>query len=141
MNRPDPPPSNRVVALPFFGVLTPRLTDTLIGACVMWQRQRKADGLPHDAELSDLVTALAGARRGPAGTSLDQRLPTADSEGMTTPRLLTYRETAARLCVSERQVKRLIASGLLRRVRICAAARVHVDELVEYMTTLRQEAS
>jgi len=139
--RPDQPPSNRVVALPFFGVLTPRLTDTLIGACVMWQRQRKSDGLPHDAELSDLVTALAGARRGLAGTSLDVDLPPSESGDMTDVCLLTYRETAARLSVSERQVKRLIASGLLRRVRIGAAARVHVDELVEYMTTLRQEAS
>jgi len=79
MPRPDQPPGN-VAALPFFSVLTPRLTDTLIGACVMWQRQRKADGLPHDAELSDFVTALAGARRGQAGTSLDERSTTGDSD-------------------------------------------------------------
>ncbi len=125
----------------FFGVLSPRLTDTLIGACVMWQRQRRADGLPHDPELSDFVTALAGARRGLAGTSLDGGKSPSKSGDMTDACLMTYRETAARLSVSERQVKRLIASGLLRRVRIGAAARVHVDELVEYMTTLRQEAS
>ncbi len=141
MPRRDQPPSNRVgAALPFFGVLTPRLTDTLIGAAVMWQRQRKADGLPHDSELSDFVTALAGARRGPAGTTLDESLSNADSDDVT-PRLLTYAEAAARLSVSQRQVKRLIASGLLRRVRIGTAARVHTDELTDYMTILRQEAS
>ena len=121
----------------FFGVLSPRLTDTLIGACVMWQRQRRADGLPHDPELSDFVTALAGARRGLAGTSLDASSPPGEGEIMPV-RLLTYSEAAARLSVSERQVKRLIASGLLRRVHIGTAARVHVDELVEYMTALRQ---
>lgn len=124
----------------FFGVLSPRLTDALIGACVMWQRQRRADGLPYDPELSDFVTALAGARRGQAGTPLDGDLP--PGEGAVMPvQLLTYSETAARLSVSERQVKRLIASGLLRRVRIGTAARVHTDELTDYMTTLRQEAS
>ena len=138
MPPPDQTPSN-AAALPFFGVLTPRLTDTLIGACVMWQRQRKADGLGHDAELSDLVTALAGARRGPAGTSVDQHSPTVDSED-TTPRLLTYRETAARLSVSERQVKRLVSQGRLQPVRLGAAARIHPADLDDYMTTLRQEA-
>lgn len=123
----------------FFGVLSPRLTDALIAACVTWQRQRRADGLPHDAEISDFVTALAGARRGLAGTSLDESL--SPGEGAVMPvRLLTYSETAARLSVSERQVKRLIAAGLLRRVHIGTAARVHTDELVEYMTALRQEA-
>ncbi len=125
---------------PFFGVLTPRLTDALIAACVTWQRQRRADGLPYDPEVSDFVTALAGARRGLAGTSFDETLPTGDSDDMPV-RLLTYAEAAARLSISERQVKRLIASGLLRRVRIGAAARVHTDELTDYMTTLRQEAS
>ena len=126
---------------PYFGVLSPRLVDALIGACVAWQRQRRADGLQPDPEVSDFTAALAGARRGLAGTPLDVPLQPTDSEDMTSPRLLTYSETAARLSVSERQVKRLIASGLLRRVRVGAAARVHTDELTDYLTTLRQEAS
>ena len=126
---------------PFFGVLSPRLVDALIGACVAWQRQRRADGMQPDPEVSDFVTALASARRGLAGTSLDADLQPVDSEVMSSPRLLTYAETASRLGVSERQVKRLIASGLLRRVRVGAAARVHTDDLTDYLTTLRQEAS
>lgn len=138
MPRPDQPPGN-VAGLPFFSVLTPRLTDTLIGACVMWQRQRKADGLPHDAELSDFVTALAGARRGQAGTSLDERSTTGDSDD--TRLLLTYREAAARLAISERHVKRLIKGGHLRRVHLGSAARVHHADLDAYATNLRQEAA
>ncbi len=125
---------------PFFGVLSPRLTDALIAACVTWQRQRRADGLAYDPEVSDFVTALASARRGLAGTSLDEQSPSGDSDDMPA-RLLTYSEAAARLSVSQRQVKRLIASGLLRRVRVGAAARVHTDDMTDYMTTLRKEAS
>ncbi len=137
MRRPDPPSNADPVA--FFLVVTPHLLDNLIGACVTFQRQRKVDGLTFDAELSDLVIALAGARPGPPGTSFDGRLPTGDSDDNRL--LLTYREAAARLAISERHLKRLIKGGHLRRVHLGSAARVHVTDLTAYTDNLREEAT
>lgn len=124
---------------PFFGILTPTLVDALIGACVGWQRQRRADGLHADPEVSDFVTTLAGARRGLAGTTLAPGSTSGDHESMT--RLLAYPEAAARLAVSERHLKRLVAAGDLPRVRIGAASRIHTDDLERFLTTLRRKAS
>lgn len=124
--------------VPVLLVLTPHLLDALIGAGVAHQRQRRVDGLGLDVELSDLVTALAGARPGPPGTSVDADAETVHSDDRL---LFTYGQTAARLGISERHVKRLLAQGRLRRVRLGAAARIHVDDLNAYTDTLREEAT
>lgn len=56
------------------------------------------------------------------------------------PMLLDYGAAAARLGVSTRTVRRLVAAGDLRSVRIGASRRVHVDDLDTYTSTLRKEA-
>jgi excisionase family DNA binding protein len=134
MPRPDPPSREPI---PVLIVITPRLIDALIGAAVMWQRQRKVDGMPFDADLADVVTMLAGVRPRPTVTPVDETLPAAHSEPVM---LMRYSEAAARLAVSERTVKRLVARGRLRRVRLGAAARIHRDDLDAYTDTLREES-
>ncbi len=137
MRRPNPP--SNADPTPVLLVLTPHLLDVLIGSSVAYQRQRRVDGLTFDAELSDLVIALAGARPGPAVTSLDGPLRPVHADDNRL--LLTYREAAARLAISERHVKRLIKGGHLHRVHLGSAARVHVDDLTAYTSKLREEAT
>lgn len=136
MRRPDPPPVNAGPVV-FFACVTPRLADSLISACVTFQRQRRLDGLTFDPELGDLIAALARARPGPAVTSVDESSTTGD--GGDEKLLLTYREAAGQLAISERHVKRLIAGGRLRRVKLGAAARIHIDDLTAYTDTLRED--
>jgi len=133
MRRPDP--SSNAGPTPVLLVLSPHLLDVLIAACVTWQRARKVDGLTFDPELGDVVTMLAGVRRRPEMTSVDEPLPAAHAE----PMLLRYPEAAARLAISERHLQRLISQGRLRRVRLGASARVHRDDLDTYMSAVRQE--
>lgn len=52
---------------------------------------------------------------------------------MTQPQLLTTREVAEHLRVSERTVKRMLAAGLLTRVRIGRSVRIRRAE-VDHLT-------
>lgn len=122
----------------FFGVISKQLAAKLAAAVEMSQRRRRGDGLPVDRELEAFVRALVGAYAGPAGTPFGDSEESSDGEDMTNaPRLLTYEEVSRRLAVSERQVKRLVASGSLDAVHIGTAARVHTDDLRDYMDSLR----
>lgn len=49
------------------------------------------------------------------------------------PVLLTYRQAASVLNVSERLVKQLAASGELAVCRICRCVRIHREELERYI--------
>lgn len=122
----------------FFGVIDARLAAKLAAAIAVTQRRRRSDGLPPDSDLDLFVRALVGAYGGPAGTSFGDLEDSSESEDMrTSPRLLTYEEVAQRLAISERQVKRLVADTSLVAVHIGAAARVHTDDLQDFMESLR----
>ena len=55
-------------------------------------------------------------------------------------RLLTIRETAELLRVSERTVYGLLDNRAIRRVRIGAATRIEHDEIVRYLDAQRETA-
>jgi excisionase family DNA binding protein len=87
------------------------------------------------AELEQAFTSRA--RRGQPGTALEELWVLRQSPDMT-PRLLTYSQTATALSCSERQVKRLVADGLVPAVRVGAgAARIRVSDLDAYVTSLQ----
>jgi len=52
--------------------------------------------------------------------------------------LLTYREAAEALAVSEATIKRLVRNGHLRTVKVASSPRISPDELVAYVERLRQ---
>lgn len=111
----------------------------LLKAIRLYQRQLRSDGLPPDARLAEVVRLLTGAYGGPQVTSLADVEQVPDVGSVDAPRLLTYDQVAARLQVSERQVKRLVAEQTLPVVRINSAARVHSSDLDDYLDALRQK--
>ncbi len=70
------------------------------------------------------------------GTSLAEILAVLDGRPMPLQLLLTYQDAAAALAVSVPTVKRLVASGALRAVKVGASPRIHAADLEEYARTL-----
>lgn len=54
-------------------------------------------------------------------------------------RLITLREAAERLAVSERTVRTLIAGGQLRRLRIGRAVRIDPSDLCAFIARLKEQ--
>lgn len=124
---------------PFFGVLDVVTASQILSSIKLFQRQRHADGLPPAARLAEFGRQLVSAYGGPAGTPLADPADVPEVGHMPEPRLLTYDEVAARTRLSERQVKRLVSQGVLPVVRINSAARVHSDDLNDYLEALRRK--
>jgi excisionase family DNA binding protein len=78
-------------------------------------------------------TDLAAGRNGHAA-------PPADSPAPAERLLLTPRDAAALLSISERTLWGLTDSGAVRAVRIGRAVRYAVEDLREYVRRLREEA-
>lgn len=103
------------------------------------QRWARHVGLGVPAELADIAKALASrARQGQAGTPLED-LWTVRNAQVVSPRLVTYADAAALLCVGERTVKRLIAAGTLRPVYVGGSARLRIADLDDYISRLGDE--
>lgn len=83
-------------------------------------------------ELQDLLVILAttGQRRPPLG---DERRSADDPSVLL---CLTYAEAGRRMGTSDRTVRRLVASGQLRSVRIGGCARIKTDDLAAYVAGL-----
>jgi excisionase family DNA binding protein len=73
----------------------------------------------------------AGQDGSPFGDPAD-----APDDAGVTPRLLTYRQAADALAISESSVKRLVSSGELTAVHIGGAARVRLADLDAYVAGL-----
>jgi len=89
------------------------------------------------AVLLDLshLERLFRVRAGQSGSSSVAAPAKGDAGRM--PLLLTYREAAEALAVSEATVKRLVRSGALRTVKVASSPRIAPDELVAYVERLR----
>jgi excisionase family DNA binding protein len=102
-----------------------------------WARVRRL-ALPK--ELDEIERALAiRARRGQVGTPLENPAEPLEAEPVS-PRLVTYADTAALLHVGERTVKRLVAAGALRPLRIGGAARLRLTDIDAYIDRLAAES-
>ena len=75
------------------------------------------------------------ARNGPPRTDAVISAGVSHRESMTDELILsmTYKDVAQRLRLSERTVRRLVAAGELKVVRIGGAPRVRVADLLEYV--------
>lgn len=86
------------------------------------------------AALSDLaVLASAGLER-----TCEEVGPGPVEDALMTPLLLTFPETAARLRLSERTVRRLVDGGELPAVEVAGRRRIHVTDLEDYAEALRR---
>ena len=111
--------------------------------CLAVQQHRqwaRRAGLALPDELDQLERALATrARRGQEGTPLEDLWSVRHAQTMS-PQLLDYAATAQVLGVSERSVKRIIATGDLTAVRIGGSSRVRVEQLDDYIARLAAES-
>ncbi len=108
-------------------------------AAAVRQHRRRLD--PRTVPLSTLLDLsrlerLFRLRAGQSGSSSVAAPAKGDAGRM--PLLLTYREAAEALAVSEATVKRLVRSGELRPVKVASSPRIAPDELVAYVERLRQ---
>lgn len=108
------------------------------------------DGVP-PAERAELLRVIAEleqagvAWRRPAPASTGQEVqtfvPVADaSDTEPVAELLTYREAAVALGVAERSVRRLVAAGALRAVRLNRLRRIRRCDLDEFIDRLKETA-
>lgn len=108
-------------------------------AAVALRRHRQwaaTQGLRMPDGFTDLEDAFASrANRGQTGTPMDDLWQVIESRPMA-PQLLTYDAAASVLAVSERTVKRLVASGDLNAVRIGGGARIRTADLDAYVAAL-----
>ncbi len=108
-------------------------------AAAVRRHRRRLD--PRTVPLSVLLDLarlerLFGVRAVQGGSSSVTAPDNGHLGGMTL--LLTYREAAEALAVSEATVKRLVRSGDLRPVKVASSPRISPDELVAYVERLRQ---
>jgi len=97
-------------------------------------------GLALPDELDQLERALAiRARRGQDGTPLEDLWSVRHAQTMA-PQLLDYAATAKVLGVSERSVKRIIATGDLTPVKIGGSSRIRVEQLDNYLELLTAQS-
>lgn len=102
-------------------------------------RELRRDGLPVPAEVDELAALLSRVVRSRLETTvLDEQVAAAQHSRMADRLLLTRREAAERLGVSERTIDRLIASGRLPLVHVERAARLRVSDLDAYIQSLAE---
>jgi excisionase family DNA binding protein len=97
-------------------------------ALILGRRELRRNGTYPPREFNELVAMLAD-RNGPERTQLD------DVSTLPEPDYVDLREGARRLSISERTVRRLVASGQLPAVRVGRRVLLRVDELREYGTS------
>jgi excisionase family DNA binding protein len=97
-------------------------------------------GLAVPDELDQLERALANrARRGQTGTPVEDLWQVRHAEQVS-PKLLSYAATAQVLGLSERSVKRIIATGVLTPVRIGGSSRIRVEQVDDYLERLTAQS-
>ena len=103
------------------------------------KRESLRSGMQVPADLDDLAKVLAArAIRGQSGTPMDDLWEAVQCESVQR-KLITYAEAGRALAVSERTVKRLVASGDLQAVHLSTgAARVSLTELDGYVARLTE---
>lgn len=109
---------------PMLMFLSPLVQRHLLVAIVRHLKSLRANGIPIPAELSALVDALAA-------TSGPQRTTVGPAAQLDQPELVSYRESARRLGVSERTIRRMVATGRLRTVPIGRRKLIPLSALVE----------
>lgn len=95
--------------------------------------QRHHQPIPRELPaLRDALAAYARQADGDGGepAALPDPLPQVE------PRLLTYRQAAEALAVSERQLKRLVAAGDLPAASVGGCRRIHVADLDRFAHSL-----
>ena len=96
-------------------------------------RELRRDGVPVPSSLADLASVCAtGGQQRPA---FDNPRDTGDHPGMD-QLAVDYRDAAARLGISDRSVRRLVAEGTLPAVEVAGCARIRVKDLAEYVDGL-----
>jgi excisionase family DNA binding protein len=109
--------------------LVEALTDRL-----RWARDNTSPCRPfirHAAE-----TILKRLTEDQGGSTLAEILAVLDARPMPAQLLLTYQDAAAALAVSVPTVKRLVASGALRAVKVGGAVRIAMVDLEDYARSL-----
>ncbi len=102
-----------------------------------WARRA---GLALPEELPEIERALAiRARRGQTGTPVEDLWQVRHAEQVS-PKLLSYAATATVLGISERSVKRIIATGDLRPVKIGGSSRIRVEDVDGFIDRLTAES-
>lgn len=116
--------------------VTPALAGHIATAIRVHREWAVRAGLQVPAGLLEVESHLASrAMRGQTGTPLDSLWEVRDGH-LVTPRLLTYEDTARALSCSVRTVKRLVAAGELRAVRVGGGARIRVSDVDAYVAAL-----
>lgn len=100
-------------------------------------RELRRDGLPIPPTLVEL--AAVAATGGQARPSLDDAVASADAAAMD-QLALDYRAAGARLGVSDRSVRRLIADGKLPSVDVAGCVRIRMADLQDYLAALPARA-
>ncbi len=91
-------------------------------------------------ELDQIERALAiRARRGQAGTPVEDLWEVRHAEQVS-PKLLSYAAAGQVLGVSERTVKRLVATGDLSPVKVGGSARIRVEQVDDYLERITADS-
>jgi excisionase family DNA binding protein len=129
-------PASRPSAGPLLIDVSPELAGHIALALGQHRRWAARTGLQLPAGLSEFERHLTRrATQGQRGTPLEDLWAVRDGAHVTA-RLLAYEDAAAALSVSERTVKRLVARGQLRAVRVAGTARIRVCDLDAYVDHL-----
>lgn len=129
-------PAPRPTSAPLFIDVSPNLAGHLVIAIRLlreWATRTAYQLPPGLAEFQEALTSRA--MRGQAGTAVDDLFQVRDGQSVT-PRLLTYEDAASALACSDRSVKRLVAGGQLRAVRVGGTARIRLADLDAYVDGL-----
>lgn len=104
-------------------------------AIEVYRRRLRDDGMALPEGLRRLLEVTTSASSGQDRTEMGT---TSDGlQDVSMAQLFTLDEVADRLKVGERTVRRYTSSGRLATVKLGAAVRVHSDDLVAFMDSLR----
>jgi excisionase family DNA binding protein len=104
----------------------------IAAALALGRRELRRSGTAVPSSFDELLSVLAA--RPEAAPSGQQRPQLDHNPPLPEPLLVDYREAARRLGISERTLRRRVASGDLRAVRIGRRALLRVSDLREYGT-------
>lgn len=105
-------------------------------------RELRHDCVPVPGEIEELTIFLVHyVRSRQEPTALDDLLRVADDAPVADRLLVTKREAAERLGVSERTIDRLVAAGRLPLIHVERAARLRVSDLESYVRGLAENGS